>query len=236
MLWLYVSLGVVGLAVAGRIAWRHHMRKRAAAEELESVRTVIAEDLALLEAEYRRLPDAPGMGDYDLAGKAYESARNLLLDAPASASAITRELADGQYAVLRYTSSLAGRPPPERRLPCFFNPPHGPSRADVLWTEPGRGTRKVPACTDDIARINAGDEPLIRLVNLSGHRVPYWAAGSRFAPYGLGYFSRAQSTQQFLLTNFGGQDSLVYGDQPLQRNDRTGMGGWLGPRSPKPPH
>ncbi|MEJ1105687.1 MULTISPECIES: hypothetical protein [unclassified Kribbella] len=117
---------------------------------------------------------------------------------------------------------------PERRLPCFFNPQHGPSDADVLWTEPGRGTRELPACADDIARINAGDEPLIRHVNLSGHRVPYWAAGSTFAPYGLGYFSRAQSTQ-FLLTNFGGQDGLVYGDQRFRRTGRS-------PYPLEPPH
>ncbi|MEV0803545.1 hypothetical protein AB0I34_38045 [Kribbella sp. NPDC050281] len=213
MLWLYISLGVAGIAIAGWLAWRHHLRRRQVAEQLESLRVMVADDVARFGEQYRGLAGSDS-ADYENAGRAYwfalEASRDL--QDPTAVGAITRRLADAQYDVLRHTSTTAGQPVPERRVPCFFNPQHGPSLTDVLWTEPGRGTRKLPACAEDAARITAGTEPLIRYAEHSGHRVPYWDAGPAFAPYGGGYFSRAESSHQFLHTNFGGQDNLEYGD------------------------
>ncbi|TCC55857.1 hypothetical protein E0H73_34575 [Kribbella pittospori] len=213
MLWLYISLGVVGIGIAGWIAWRQHLRLQQSAELLESLRAMVTDDVARFGEQYRQLP-AGDSADYAEAGVAYSSALEASRDLrnPAAAGAITQTLADAQYAVLRYTATIAGQPVPERRVPCFFDPQHGPSVADVLWTEPGRGTRKLPACADDAARITAGTEPSIRYAEQGGHRVPYWDAGPGFAPYGAGYFSRAASSQQFVHTNFGGQDNLEYGN------------------------
>jgi len=189
------------------------MRLVLAAEQLESLRAMVADDVARFGEQYRQLPESDST-DYIQAGVAYSSAleASRALRDPVAAGAITQTLADAQYAVLRYTSTIAGRPVPEQRVPCFFDPQHGPSAADVLWTEPGRGTRKLPACADDAARITAGTQPSIHYVEQSGHQVPYWDAGPAFAPYGAGYFSRARSSQQFLHTNFGGQDNLGYGN------------------------
>ena len=222
MVWLFVGLGGISFVAAARFAWHRRQLGRGAAQELESLRAAVSEDIALFEAEFRRLRAAPGSPDYDLARQSYESAlaASRALDRPASAAVITEALADGQYAVLRHNAFLAHQPLPDRRVPCFFNPQHGPSQADVRWNEPGRGTRRLPACAEDIARIEAGDQPLIRYVPQGTHQVPYWNAGSTFAPYALGYFANAGEPHRFLLTNFAPQDTLPYGD-PRHRHGRS---------------
>jgi len=88
---------------------------------------------------------------------------------------------------------VAGRPLPEHRVPCFFNPQHGPSARDVLWTQPGRGTRTVPACAQDAARIQAHELPEVRKVRIGGRAVPYWEAGAAYLPYAQGYFVAGSS-------------------------------------------
>ena len=90
-------------------------------------------------------------------------------------------------------------------MPCFFNPQHGPSTTDVIWTQPGHGTRKVPACAQDAARLKAGDDPEVRYVQLQHRRVPYWEAGSAVAPYGAGYFASGAGASYIALATFDGQ-------------------------------
>jgi hypothetical protein len=59
---------------------------------------------------------------------------------------------------------------------------------DVLFTAPGRGTRSVPACAQDAARLEAGEKPEVRKVKVGSRLVPYWEAGAAYLPYGEGYF------------------------------------------------
>jgi hypothetical protein len=59
---------------------------------------------------------------------------------------------------------------------------------DILWTRPGRGSRRVPACGQDAARHAAGDEPAVRYLKIDGRRIPYWEAGALLHPYTRGYF------------------------------------------------
>ena len=80
---------------------------------------------------------------------------------------------------------------PELRVPCFFNPQHGPSVVDVMWTQPGRGTRRVPACSQDAARVANHEAPEVRKVRIGSRMVPYWEAGAAYLPYGQGYFAGA---------------------------------------------
>ncbi|CAM5315874.1 Homocitrate synthase [Streptomyces glaucescens] len=81
-----------------------------------------------------------------------------------------------------------GRPLPERRLPCFFDPRHGPSAADVIWTPEGGATREVPVCAADRARLADGLDPMIREVDTGYGRRPYWDAGPAYGPWAGGYF------------------------------------------------
>jgi hypothetical protein len=68
-----------------------------------------------------------------------------------------------------------------------------------MFTPGGRGTRKVPACALDAARVQAGQKPEIRMVVVGGRRVAYYEAGAAMAPYSEGYFLSASDVQaQFI--------------------------------------
>jgi hypothetical protein len=81
---------------------------------------------------------------------------------------------------------LAGRDEPERRPPCFFDPRHGPSVADVEWQPEWGEPRAVPVCAADAARLEAGEEPTSREVVVGGQRMPYWQAPGHYAPFYAG--------------------------------------------------
>jgi hypothetical protein len=122
---------------------------------------------------------------------------------------------------------VAGQPPPELRVPCFFNPQHGPSVMDVAFTPPGRGTRKVPACAMDLARLKAGEKPEIRMVEIGGRRLPYFDAGAAFFPYGEGYFmGHIATTTMFVVpTSWAGEGGSGLGWGGFDGGDLGGDGG-----------
>jgi hypothetical protein len=84
---------------------------------------------------------------------------------------------------------LEGRPVPERRPPCFFDPRHGPSTRDVEWAPPGGAPRAVPACEACAVAVDEGREPATREVMTNGRLVPYYAAPAYFSPWAGGFFS-----------------------------------------------
>ena len=110
----------------------------------------------------------------------------------AAARAISRRsaeaLEEGRWAMASAKARMAGEEPPERRPPCFFDPRHGPSTRDVLWSPPYGQPREVPACEADALRVEQGEEPAPREIEWGGRRVPYWQAGAAYAPYAGGYF------------------------------------------------
>jgi hypothetical protein len=120
-------------------------------------------------------------------------------------SAVTDTLATGRYAIVCVQARVRGEPVPERRVPCFLNPQHGPSTTDVVWTQPKFGTRTVAACAQDAARVRAGHDPDVRFVQYGGRRVPYWQAGAAVAPYGQGYFAEGAGASYIALSSFEAQ-------------------------------
>ncbi len=196
-LWLAV-IGGGGLAWLGVRLRARHAQGRARAADLAQVRKLCEEDITLLGEQLRSLDaetaahplDDAARVDYQSALDAYESAQRTvrrITDAD-EISKVTDTLSSGRYALACVQARVAGQPLPELRVPCFFNPQHGPSVIDVQFTPPGRGTRKVPACAMDAARLKAGEKPVIREVEIGGRRVPYFEAGAAYAPYGEGYF------------------------------------------------
>lgn len=186
-----------GLAVAGgRWLWDRRAQHQEEAAELDGVRRLADEDVTLLGEELHRLDaevdrlDAEGRVDYQRALDAYESAQRLVprLARADEVSKVTDTLSAGRYAVACVRARLEGRPLPELRVPCFFNPQHGPSVRDVVFTPRRRGTRTVPACAQDAARVEAGQEPDVRMVTIGSRPVPYWEGGRAYMPYGEGYF------------------------------------------------
>lgn len=151
----------------------------------------LGEDLADLEVRLAgRRADEATLGARARAREAYEAARRRVQGVSHSdeIAQVTRSLETGRYAIVCARARMQGRPQPQQRPPCFFNPVHGPSVRDVRWAPAGERPRRVPACRADFERITAGAQPNIRTVPVDGERVPYWQAGPAYAPYARGYY------------------------------------------------
>lgn len=182
-------------AVTRRNRRRHEEEQRAA---LEKLRVVVDEDITAFGEELDRLdfhPGEPGADDamrtdYSHALDAYEQSKSSMAAArkPEDVRAVTQAVEDGRFALARLDARRDGRPLPERRPPCFFDPRHGPSVADAAWTPPGGAEREVPVCAADRARLADGVDPAVREVDTEHGRRPYWEAGPAYGPWAGGYF------------------------------------------------
>ncbi|QZY30470.1 hypothetical protein [Nocardioides coralli] len=186
------------------------------AHKLEQARHIAEEDVTVFGEQLQRL-DAE-VGDRELGPEAQESYRLALhayeraawdasrLRDPDQISALVDTLGSGRYAMACVRAALEGHEPPELRVPCFFNPQHGPSVKDVQWTPPGRGTRMLPACRRCADQVASRERPEIRMVRIGSHRVPYWEAGTVTLPYSYGYFASGQATGPII--NWVGETAL----------------------------
>ena len=167
--------------------------------EWEEVRDIARDDLVALGEEIRALDvdlQMPGVSDeakqrYDQALQAYQRASEIFDRAhrPEDLAPVSETLEEGRFAMSCTKALLAGKPPPERRAPCFFDPRHGPSTEDVQWAPPGGSPRSVPACAADAVRIRDGFAPHGRQVAVDGRPMDYWNAPSHYGPMMGGYFN-----------------------------------------------
>ncbi|MFK0285125.1 hypothetical protein ACIQVL_32295 [Streptomyces sp. NPDC090499] len=197
-----IALGAVVVAGgAGAYALVRRNRRRHAEEQraaLDRLRVVVDEDITAFGEELDRLdfhPAEPGAddamhADYEHALNAYDQAKSAMADArrPEDVRAVTQALEDGRFSLAQLAARRAGRPLPERRPPCFFDPRHGPSVTDAAWTPPGGAPREVPVCAADAARLADGHDPAVREVDTDYGRRPYWDAGPAYGPWAGGYF------------------------------------------------
>ena len=162
LLLLAVILGAVGLA--SKASKNRALEKKAA--ELEPVKKLAFEDITALGVALQELDfelsghqlDEGQNADYQRALDAYEAAKTAgdSITEPDHIRHVTEIIEDGRYAIACVRARVAGEPLPSRRPPCFFDPRHGLSVADVPWTPPGGATRDVPACALDAERVRAG--------------------------------------------------------------------------------
>ena len=198
LLGLLVVLAVIGVVVtvAGRRKQTRELERRTS--ELEPVKKLAFEDITALGEQLQELDldlaghelDAGTNADYQRALDAYEAAKTAgdRIAEPEHIKHVTEILEDGRYAIACVRARVAGEALPTRRPPCFFDPRHGLSVADVPYTPPGGAQRDVPACALDAERVRAGAEPDIRQVMVGSQRVPYWQGGRAYQPYAMGYF------------------------------------------------
>ncbi|MFF4541809.1 hypothetical protein [Streptomyces aureus] len=193
------AVAVVGGAGAYLVVRRNRRRdeeeQRAA---LERLRVVVDEDITAFGEELDRLDFHPAeagaddamRADYERALDAYEQAKSLMAGArrPEDVRAVTESLEGGRFSLAVLAARREGRPVPERRAPCFFDPRHGPSVADAAWTPAGGAPREVPVCKADWMRLTGGEEPAVREVETPYGRRPYWDAGPAYGPWAGGYF------------------------------------------------
>jgi hypothetical protein len=205
-----VVLAILVLLVAGgvgAIIFVSRRRKQRKARELAELKDSVYEDVTRLGEDISALNlnvmdpdlDPTARDDYQKAMDSYDRAKAAADTAqrPEDMRNVTTALEDGRYFMTAVRARVDGRPVPERRAPCFFNPQHGPSVQDVSWAPPGGAPRSVPACAADAERVLSGQDPDTRLVSVGGSRRPYWDAGPAYAPYAGGYYS-----------GFGGGDML----------------------------
>jgi hypothetical protein len=200
MEWVIGALLAAGAGTGGLLGLRRHLvrrrGRRADDEELLAAQAMADEDTTLLGEQLQRV-EAPVEAmapatrlDYQSALDAYESAKRAVprLRSADAVSTVVDTLSTGRYALACVEARLAGRPVPELRVPCFFNPQHGPSVRDVVWTSAVRGTRTVPACAQDAARVARGESPPVRQIRVGSTLAPYWEAGAAYLPYDENYF------------------------------------------------
>lgn len=197
-------IGVGAVVVAGGggayALYRRSQKKKAERERqaLETLRTVVDEDITAFGEELDRLdftPGEPGANDamrtdYSHALDSYENAKSAMAAAkrPDDVRAVTQALEDGRFSLATLAARREGKPLPERRVPCFFDPRHGPSVEDARWAPPGGAERTVPVCAADKTRLDEGLEPMARTVDTADGRRPYWDAGPAYGPWAGGYF------------------------------------------------
>jgi hypothetical protein len=225
---------LIGLLVLGAVAFiavRALNGRRRQQSELAEVKTAAHDDLIALADDVQKLeqpvesnPQAKreyeqALVDYDKASSAYDGAtRTRQLES------VTGALEEGRYHMAAAEALLAGKQPPERRPPCFFDPRHGPSARDVEWAPPGGVPRTVPACEADAQAVERGLEPVSREVVAGGRRVPYWNAPSYFGPWAGGYFMPFGGT--------GFLSGLFVGELLGGAYGGWGYGSWGGAGSP----
>jgi hypothetical protein len=220
---LGVAVATLLLVGGGALIFGSRRRRRERERELAEVKNVAQEDLVALGEDIRALDIDTSMPGADPeAGRhhadavdAYQRAARILDRAarPEDLAGMSAALEAGRFSMASARAILEGRPPPERRPPCFFDPRHGPSTEDVEWTPPGGIPRTVPACAADAQRLRDGVEPDSRqILTGAGGRVPYYNAPGQYAPFMGGYFG-----------GFGGMGGLFTGFLL-----GSALGGWGG--------
>jgi hypothetical protein len=205
--------------------------------EWDEVRATAQDDLVALGEDIRALdvdiampgvtPDAKER--YDQALQAYQRASQIFDRAkqPEDLAPVSETLEEGRFAMSYAKALLEGRPPPERRAPCFFDPRHGPSTEDVEWAPPGGSPRPVPACAADATRIRDGFAPHGRQVAVNGRPTDYWNAPRHFGPMMGGYFNGfgGGSLLSALLVGSALGAGLGFGEEIFGDGDGDGDGG-----------
>jgi uncharacterized membrane protein YgcG len=201
MEWVLVLLVAGGGGLAAKRWWARRTLGREERAELEAIRRLADEDVTFFGGQLQRLDEevkgqelsTATRADYQTALDAYETAQRTVkaIRRTDDVSKITDTLSAGRYALACVQARVAGAPLPELRVPCFFNPQHGPSVSNVMWTQPGHGTRSVPACAQDAARVANHERPEVRTITVGSQTVPYWEAGAAYLPYAEGYFAGA---------------------------------------------
>jgi hypothetical protein len=204
-------------------------------DELAPLKKLVFEDITAFGEDLQHLDldvsghelDEGAHADYQRALGAYESVKLAgdSITQPEDVRHIAEVIEDGRYAIACVRARVKGESLPARRPPCFFDPRHGLSVADVTYTPADGAARQVPACALDTERVRAGAEPDTRKVLVGPSRVPYWEGGRAYAPYAAGYFGADALTWLFIgslaFNDFGGGD---HGYDGHEDSDASGAG------------
>ena len=192
---IFLLILLAGGAIVVVVLVRRGRKQRAL--QLASVRAAVDADITEYGERLAALDlndpdmDEPARADMQRALDSYDRAKSAVarMSSATDAEQVTTALEDGRYALACAQARLDHQPLPERRPPCFIDPRHGPSVADVLWAPPGLGERDVPMCAACRTTVETGGQPAALEVATAGGTRPYYQAGPEFAPYAQGYYS-----------------------------------------------
>ena len=189
-----IVVGVIAVLalLGGLLIWRPIRRRRQ--QELKDAKAAAQDDLIALSSRLTgHHADLSIQGNPEAAEEqgaaltAYERGTAALDTAKRvrDMGAVSRAIAEGQYRLACAEALAAGRPRPDRRPSCFFDPRHGMSVVDARWTPAAGGAgRDVPACSACAHKLEEGIEPDLRKVEANGVPVSYVNAGAGPAYWG----------------------------------------------------
>ncbi len=231
---VFLLVLLIGGAVVVVVVVRKARKKQAV--QLASVRRTVDDDITAYGERLGSFSlDDPDFDDatradmqhaldsYDRAKFAVSAMRS-----PADAVNVTTALEDGRYSLACVDARLAQEPLPERRPPCFVDPRHGPSIADVLWAPPGLAARDVPMCAACRTTVESGQQPQGLQVATAGGVRPYWQAGPEYGAYTRGYYSPFGDVMTAVMV--GTMMSSMWHSPGVTTSgvDSAGFGGWGG--------
>jgi len=202
--WIAGGLALLAGLALGASRWQRRRRQRAEdAKVADGLRPSLQEEVIELSATVGALPPVP-TGSEDLSTRTrqvldlVEEARTRLdategherMDTPDEVEAVVRRLADARYQLVAIDALTHGRPVPEQTAPCFFDPRHGPSVAEVPFTPEGGAERPVGVCAHCRDELAAGRVPPTRTIRIGDVVRPYWGWDRYTRPYVNGYWQR----------------------------------------------
>jgi hypothetical protein len=193
-----IALAVLVVVGGGALVLSSRRRRRERERQFAQVKATAQEDLVALGEDIRALDidtsmpntDPEAVQHYTVAVESYQKAADAFDRSRRveDLAQVSSHLEEGRWAMSATRAVLEHRELPERRPPCFFDPRHGPSVADVEWAPPGGAPRQVPACAADTERIRNGLEPSTRQVLVDDRQVPFYQAPAYYGPWYGGFF------------------------------------------------
>lgn len=190
VLGVILVLGLLGFFLIARPVRDRRRRelreaKSAAQDDLIALSSALTDrgaDASVPSSPETAQEQAAALSAYERGTAALDAARRV-----SDMGAVSRAIAEGQYRLECADAAAAGRPRPERRPSCFFDPRHGMSVTDAHWRPAAGGPgRDVPVCVACAHKLDQGIEPDMRQVEVNGAPVSYVNAG--FAPAYWGGF------------------------------------------------
>lgn len=237
---LLLFMGAAGAGVLGLIGYTRHRSKKRNAIATAAVRTTLDEDITAFGEALDRLDvdlSDPRLGEegrveLGAALDKYDEAKRAAaaMTSPQDAANVTAPLDEGRWRVACVEARLAGRALPERRPPCFFDPRHGQSVADVPFAPSGGAVRDVPACQACVVTVEAGQVPNTRMVESTNGNRPYYESGREYAGYTSGYYRNNTDlfSTIFMATMIGNMMAAPHYGHAGDYTDGGQGGGWGG--------
>ncbi|TDW15982.1 hypothetical protein [Kribbella kalugense] len=198
--WAGGLAGVIGLWYGVTALGARRQRRRDEKAHLSVTRPLLNEEIIALSQQVSALPTTSDPQQSKLSKDVLdtvEKARHRLDEAESDkdVQSVTTLLGSARYGLQCLDAVRAGKPIPEPKAPCFFDPRHGPSVAQVQWKPEDGAERAVDVCAACKQRDEAGEKPEIRMVKGWQIERPYWEYAEELGAYVDGYWSRGDGSQ-----------------------------------------